>query len=135
MRWPQPTAQYGQTDWTTRSAVLVRGSSSSERFERAARPSASGSPRSCSKSGSLRTGRIKANAWYPGAGAVMPTTNAQLFPASVDEPDGEPMVPRSDDHPLMPEDRRVAGLTSGALYLLGSLLAPLILVMPGVPTA
>src|SRR4051794_7196512 len=36
--WPQPTAQYGHTDWTTRSAVLVRGVSLFEVGDLAARP-------------------------------------------------------------------------------------------------
>src|SRR3954469_14661156 len=52
--WPQPTAQYGQIDWTTLSAVFVRGTSSSERADRAARPSASGSPASWRISGGTR---------------------------------------------------------------------------------
>ena len=35
-RCPQPTAQYGQIDWTTRSARAVRGVSDRERRDRAA---------------------------------------------------------------------------------------------------
>src|SRR4029453_15686117 len=42
--WPQPTAQYGQTDLTTRSASAVRGASAAERADRAAAPSAARSP-------------------------------------------------------------------------------------------
>src|SRR5207302_4161804 len=41
---PQPTAQYGHTDWTTLSAVLVRACRCSLRTDWAARPSPSGSP-------------------------------------------------------------------------------------------
>lgn len=41
--WPQPTAQYGQTDFTTRSAVATRGSSRSLRPLLAAAPRPSGS--------------------------------------------------------------------------------------------
>src|SRR3954454_5976477 len=50
--WPQPTAQYGQIDCTTRSAVFVRGVRSSERLDCAAYPSPRGS-RSCRKSGGI----------------------------------------------------------------------------------
>src|SRR4051812_29664217 len=52
--WPQPTAQYGQTDCTTRSAVFVRGMSSSDVADCAARPSASGSPASWRRTGGIR---------------------------------------------------------------------------------
>jgi diguanylate cyclase (GGDEF)-like protein/putative nucleotidyltransferase with HDIG domain len=38
-------------------------------------------------------------------------------------------------HPLRPEDRRVAGLASGVLYLLASVLTPLMLALPGVPSS
>ena len=50
--WPQPTAQYGHTELTTRSAPAVRATSSAERAERAARPSPSGSEATCLTSGS-----------------------------------------------------------------------------------
>jgi hypothetical protein len=48
---PQPTAQYGQTDLTTRSAPPVRGRSSRERLDCAARPRPSESPRICLSTG------------------------------------------------------------------------------------
>src|SRR6185312_11576033 len=37
-RWPQPTAQYGHTDWTTLSAVSVRDLIRSVLDDRAAAP-------------------------------------------------------------------------------------------------
>ncbi|KQS71491.1 hypothetical protein ASG41_19625 [Modestobacter sp. Leaf380] len=42
-RWPQPTAQYGQTDFTTRSAVAVREVTCSVFCDRTAWPRPSGS--------------------------------------------------------------------------------------------
>src|SRR5438105_4820994 len=51
---PQPTAQYGHTDWTTLSAVFVRGASCSERTDCAARPRPNGSPPSCRRKGASR---------------------------------------------------------------------------------
>src|SRR6478735_7465557 len=53
--WPQPTAQYGQTDRTTRSAVFVRASSDCERPDCAAFPRPSRSPLvSCLRRGGCR---------------------------------------------------------------------------------
>src|SRR5690349_15901839 len=50
--WPQPTAQYGQIERTTRSADAVLGPSDSVRADRAVRPSAVGSPEAiCSRTG------------------------------------------------------------------------------------
>src|SRR3954468_21609683 len=51
-RWPQPTAQYGQTDFTTLSAVAVRLTTCSVALLRAAVPRPSGSaPVSCRNTG------------------------------------------------------------------------------------
>src|SRR5674536_269785 len=51
-RWPHPTAQNGQTEATTRSAVTVRGASSALRLDIAADPRPSGSvPVSCRNTG------------------------------------------------------------------------------------
>src|SRR3954469_13877474 len=50
--WPQPTAQYGQTLCTTRSAVAVRATTDSVALLRAALPRPSGSePGSCRYTG------------------------------------------------------------------------------------
>src|SRR5436853_529761 len=52
MFWPQPTAQYGQTDLTTSSAVSVRGPRAFERGLSTACPRPSGSePVACRNSG------------------------------------------------------------------------------------
>src|SRR4051812_22513874 len=52
--WPHPTAQYGQIDLTTRSALSVRGRSSIVRRENDVVPSACGSPvRTCRTAGHL----------------------------------------------------------------------------------
>ena len=64
-RCPQPTAQYGQTDLATRSAVTVRASRASDRFDLAERPSPSGSPPSCRTSGGIRRSRIVTDGHSP----------------------------------------------------------------------
>src|SRR3954469_8824117 len=54
MRWPQPTAQYGQTERATRSAVAVRGVRVALRFDSAAAPRPMGSvPVSWRKTGQV----------------------------------------------------------------------------------
>src|SRR5581483_9003600 len=56
IRWPQPTAQKGQTDGTTRSEVSVRARRSSECGERAESPRPRTSPgRGCWRTGQLVT--------------------------------------------------------------------------------
>ena len=54
MSCPQPTAQYGQTDWTTRSAFRVRAARWELGSDRAALPRPSGSPLNCFRTGQRR---------------------------------------------------------------------------------
>src|SRR3954466_11789598 len=56
--WPQPTAQYGQIDWTTRSAVFVRGTRFFDRSDWAAAPRPSGSLVSWRSRGGRLTGML-----------------------------------------------------------------------------
>jgi hypothetical protein len=59
--WPQPTAQYGQTDFTTLSAVAMRGSRCRDAgdWTAAPRPSLS-APLSCRTTGQFRKVRVTA---------------------------------------------------------------------------
>ena len=63
---PQPTAQYGQMDCTTRSAVWVRGTSRSLRPDCAARPRPNGSPASWRRNGGTKRRASAIERFIPG---------------------------------------------------------------------
>src|SRR3954469_17000374 len=125
--WPQPTAQYGQIDWTTRSAVFVRACSVSVRLERAARPSPSRSSRNWRMSGRLmapaplslaRPRQTPAVNLLPASVArVRPARGQQHQPAERDgtsmswtEPGGKAPI-----RPRLPHRDRAAGVAAAAL--------------------
>src|SRR4051812_2948817 len=73
--WPQPTAQYGHTLWTTRSAVAVRATTLSVALLRAALPRPSGSePVSCRYTGHASSHVFTLGTLPPGMSSGMAST-------------------------------------------------------------
>src|SRR5215212_602707 len=72
--WPQPTAQYGHTLWTTRSAVAVRATTDSVALLRAAVPRPNGSePVSWRYTGQLSSQVFTPGTLPPATGSRAPT--------------------------------------------------------------